>query len=387
MISTRTSNTECINLQNPFGFHLSQGVVFHYQSGNEYEDIQAAWDWNLLPGITTDYAATPLDCNHTQWTGNETFVGGASNPSHRELGVAAMRYLNPLSGTFRYQKAWFFFEDDVQHVTVSSIQSGSTAEVYSVLDQKRTSGDIYVNGQIVAANTPVDSATASTLWHGGVGYVFENVTGSAFQQLSVRSGDKTGNWSTIGTSTVGVTTVNLFSAWIKHNPANLAGPVSYSIYPATSTQDKFAKKAKSRSVKTIKNDDTASVVVDGDNKVVMAVFWPATGGEATVPLAEFIPHHSQRSNIPARFIQARSDVANALVRIKSDHAITLIVDFEKWEITAADPTHLLTSAVVTISLESSSGSSTVLGKTMSKPVNVAFPQGGFVGQSVVVKLA
>ena len=32
----------------PFGFHLSDGTVYTYLDGNEYEDIAAAWDWNLI---------------------------------------------------------------------------------------------------------------------------------------------------------------------------------------------------------------------------------------------------------------------------------------------------------------------------------------------------
>jgi hypothetical protein len=55
----------------PLGFHLSDGTLYTYLTGNEYEDIAAAWDWNLIPGTTTDYAAAPLNCNNTGWQGIE----------------------------------------------------------------------------------------------------------------------------------------------------------------------------------------------------------------------------------------------------------------------------------------------------------------------------
>ena len=42
--SVRTLNTECINDQNPTGFHLADGTLFTYVQGDEYEDIAAAWD-------------------------------------------------------------------------------------------------------------------------------------------------------------------------------------------------------------------------------------------------------------------------------------------------------------------------------------------------------
>jgi hypothetical protein len=37
MLSTRSHNTECTNLANPFGFHLSDGALRTYLRGNEYE--------------------------------------------------------------------------------------------------------------------------------------------------------------------------------------------------------------------------------------------------------------------------------------------------------------------------------------------------------------
>ncbi|KAG8983373.1 hypothetical protein FRB90_006079, partial [Tulasnella sp. 427] len=137
MLSKRTRNTECVNSQNMYGFHLGQGAVFTYVSGEEYEDVSAAWDWNIIPGITTDYATTPFYCSETRWSGLTDFVGGASDGS---VGIAVMDYINPYTGTLRYRKAWFFFEGDVQHVTVTEIESVTNANVYSVLDQKRLGG-------------------------------------------------------------------------------------------------------------------------------------------------------------------------------------------------------------------------------------------------------
>ena len=103
----------------------------------------------VIPGITNDYAATPLTCDHEQFTGKEAFVGGVSTGS---IGAAAMRYTNPYTGTLQFQKAWFFLDGDVQHVMVSSINSSTSNPVVSVLDQKRLNGKVYVNGQIGRAH-------------------------------------------------------------------------------------------------------------------------------------------------------------------------------------------------------------------------------------------
>ena len=37
MYSTRSENTECTNLANPFGFHLSDGALRTYLQGDDYE--------------------------------------------------------------------------------------------------------------------------------------------------------------------------------------------------------------------------------------------------------------------------------------------------------------------------------------------------------------
>jgi len=169
MYSSRTTNTECTNLANPFGFHLSDGALRTYVHGNEYEDIAAAMDWNLVPGITTDYGATPLNCAQTGFSGVENFVGGASDG---QLGVAAMRYTNPLTHNLHWQKAWFFLDDDVQLVMVSNISSATNATVISVLDQKRHNGAVMVDAKLTATPFAQHGTRSQSLWHDNVGYTF-----------------------------------------------------------------------------------------------------------------------------------------------------------------------------------------------------------------------
>ncbi|CAE7184577.1 unnamed protein product [Rhizoctonia solani] len=166
MLSTRTATGECTNSENPYGFHLSDGVVYTHTTGAEYEDMFAALDYNILPGITTDYGATPLDCGSARRDGVDPYAGGVQAS---DVGMAAMRYLNPFSKTFSFYKAWFFFPNNVQHVLVSNVQqssSGSTSPVFSVLDQRLHSGDIYVNGSPSQSGNYTD---AKSLWHAGLG--------------------------------------------------------------------------------------------------------------------------------------------------------------------------------------------------------------------------
>ncbi|KAG8969766.1 hypothetical protein FRC03_001111 [Tulasnella sp. 419] len=370
MLSSRTGNTECVNNQNPLGFHLGQGNTYTYIKGTEYEDIAAAWDWNLIPGITTDYAATPLECTTTQTTGLETFVGGAANA--KGLGIAVMKYTNPLTKQLSYQKAWFFFDGGVQHVTVSGISSTSGRDVYSVLDQKRLTGAVHVNSSPVTGTGqknftgPIDS-----LWHDGMGYTFGNRNGqNPAPGLTVSIDNKSGAWSAIGTSTEPPTTVTMFSAWIKHNPAQLAQPIEYSIYPGTPNSKEFVAKSRDRIVGSVKNDADSAAVVDGKKKIIMVAFWKP--GEVTVPLS--------------KFCNSTGDLV-----ITSDQGTVIILDLENSELTIADPTQTRKAINLTITKKGGQDESWLKiqwdASGNSRKVQAVMPRGEGLGRSIVINLA
>ncbi|KAG9035128.1 hypothetical protein FRB95_011995 [Tulasnella sp. JGI-2019a] len=349
MLSTRTKNSECLNAQNPLGFHLGQGASYTYVLGSEYEDIANAWDWNIIPGITTDYGATPLNCTTVQQGGNRTFVGGASDG---EIGVAAMDYLNPLTGAFAYRKAWFFLEDDVQHVMVSGVTSNDTAPVYSVLDQKRANGPVYVDGSKISSHAGQNKTGAASLWHSRIGYTFDNTpTDGGKHQLNVTVVNRTGNWSAIGISAQPPATVDLFSALLRHPSANLSTPLAYSIYPATDSYSAFETKAKKRGVTTVRNDAKVAAVLDSQKGVVMAVLWAVGGGSVDFPT----------------------------VSVKSDHGAIIIFNYHTGNLTLADPTQTLTNVTVTLSQP-------VRGNTNHHKVTVPLGQGETAGKSVTVSV-
>ncbi|KAI0068343.1 polysaccharide lyase family 8 protein [Artomyces pyxidatus] len=344
MYSTRTKNTECTNSQNPLGFHLADGTLYTYLQGNEYEDIAAAWDWNLVPGTTVDYGATPLNCVNAEWTGLEAFVGGVSTG---QIGVAAMRYTNPMTRSLHWQKAWFFLADDTQHVLVSNLSSTTTAPVYSVLDQRRHAGDIHVNGAAVSSSETFAGAMES-LWHGGVGYAFDKMSNVG---LTLSVGERTGNWSAIGTSTQPPETVDLFAAWIEHK--DLAEPVAYTIYPGSDLQT-FQSKSRKRQIVTVQNDNDTSAVYDADYDTAAVVFWDAKGGTA-------------------RFMPFTQD----LFTISANGNAAIILQSKTGEVMVSDPSQTLTSLEVHVEIAS---------RRISKTLVFTLPTGGAAGSSVTQKL-
>ncbi|VDB99673.1 unnamed protein product [Peniophora sp. CBMAI 1063] len=348
MYSKRTVNSECTNSQNPFGFHLADGALYTRMTGDEYEDIPAAWDWNLIPGTTVDYGATTLDCSDVKHSGTQALVGGASDGN---IGVVAMRYETPSTKQLNWRKTWFFLPNDVQHVMVARITSNTDAPVFSVLDQRKLSGDITVDGKTV---TNGNFSGVSTLFHGGVGYAF-NSSNTAVS-LSVQSGERTGSWAAISTSTQPDETVDLFSAWLSHS--DLSAPIDYTVYPAT-TASSFATKAKNPPT-IIRNDGSISALVDEQNNVAMFVFWDAAGGSTTIP----------------------SFNGATTIKVTSNGNVALIVNLDNFNLTVADPTQSLTSATLTFALGSGTAPAGWSSSSKSASKTVTLPSGGIIGGSV-----
>ncbi|KAI0825160.1 galactose mutarotase-like protein [Trametes gibbosa] len=349
MYSTRTKNGECTNAENPLGFHLADGTLYTYLQGNEYEDIAAAWDWNLIPGITNDYSATPLTCDHEQFTGKEAFVGGVSDG---KIGAAAMRYTNPYTGTLKFQKAWFFLDNDVQHVMISNVSSSTGNPVVSVLDQKRRNGPVYVDNISLAHGG--NFSFARTLWHDNVGYAFHQGPYNLSFDLAVDFGPRTGDWATIGISTVGTTTVDLFSAWFDHGSGNdLDVPAAYTVFPAISHRD-FQRKALTSQLITIRNDANVSAVYDPTHRTAMFVFWSATGGSVS-----FFP-----------------SLLEAPRTIKTSGNAAVLYRLDEGTVTVSDPSQTLSTVQLTID----SG----WPWSKAKILDIALPRGGTAGSSITM---
>ncbi|KAK7694618.1 hypothetical protein QCA50_001805 [Cerrena zonata] len=349
MFSSRTQNTECLNGQNLAGFHISDGTVYTHVVGDEYEDIAAAWDWNLIPGITVDYGATPLQCGNNGKLGKSAFVGGASDD---RTGVAVMQYQNPATGSLSWKKAWFFFENDLQHVTVSDISSKSPSPVFSVLDQKKLNGDVLVNGQAQGSG---NYTAVSSLWHAGVGYTFDATNPVS---LSLALGPRTGAWSAIGTSTQPPVTANIFAAWLHHE--DLSKSISYSVYPATSSQS-FQSKTASTNVQTLQNDKSITAARSGN--VVMVVLWNSIGGQIDLPTLE-----------------------GGVITLSSSTGIVVIVRLDVWDITVADPTQTASSLTLNFTVKSGNPPSQ-WGASNRKSLTIKLPSGGIAGSSMTRNLS
>ncbi|KAK0465141.1 polysaccharide lyase family 8 protein [Desarmillaria tabescens] len=348
MFSSRTKNTECTNSQNPFGFHLSDGALYTYLKGNEYEDIAAAWDWNLIPGITVDYGATALNCSHSQFRGLSTFVGGVSDG---RAGLAAMRYVNPATKSLSWQKTWFFLEDDVQHVMIADISSSTNAPVYSVLDQKRYVGPVVVDGRETHDFNGV--GRSKSLWNNNIGYVLDP-KGQASITFNVE--ERRGDWSSIGISAQPSTNVTLFSARLQHTSLNTSS--SYTAFPGTDPNT-FYSKSRQFSLQSTQNDAQVSAIYDQAHETVFVVFWNESGGSVNLNIT-----HPKYPDADSLLITVNRNVA-------------LIYDQRASNVTVSDPSQTLATVNVTFAFLKGSR------EARSKTLAINFPAGGLSGSSVV----
>jgi Polysaccharide lyase family 8, super-sandwich domain/Polysaccharide lyase family 8, C-terminal beta-sandwich domain len=260
-----------------------------------------------------------------------------------------MRYTNPLTGSLHWQKAWFFLEDNVQHTMISGLNSTTSAPVYSVLDQRRHTGPVIIDGvQTNSAENVVQS-----LWHGEVGYFFPDLNNSALVSVSV--GEKTGSWSAIGTSSQPPPTINLFTARIEHK--FISTPLSYTTFPGTS-YDTFLTKSGGLRLQSVQNDEGISAVFDG-NKIAMVVFWDVAGGSVT-----FDPTPVYTS-----------------ITITADGNIALLYRLETGEVTVSDPSQSLTKTQVTLTL-GPGVKPPHWGTGLKKTLIFDHPSGGVAGSSV-----
>lgn len=99
MYSSRTYNAECVNVEGRRSLKLSDGSMFIYNGGREYVDIWGAFDWEKVPGITSEVGSIPFICtsgaNNIQIKTSPITFAGTTNDGN--YGVTGYAYLPPPS--------------------------------------------------------------------------------------------------------------------------------------------------------------------------------------------------------------------------------------------------------------------------------------------------
>lgn len=350
--STRTYATETrTNHENLKGYHLSDGVAFLLQRGDEYHDIQPVWDYRKLPGLTFLDTTAPIPYGReTPRAGNTTFVGGASDGL---CGVSVMDYDK---GGVRAKKAYFFTREGIVCLG-AGIESSEGENVLTTLNQCRLKSEvtILVGGKISTLEEERQEGTdIRAIHHDGVAYVFLNDSA-----VVVRAGEQTGSWREIeAKASDEPVSENVFTCWIDHGSKPDDASYAYRIVPGSDRDDLTAVAAE-ESIHILSNTPDIQAVHFASEQVTQAIF------------------HKPGALILADGKTLTTDTPCAVI-LRTLEEVTLL--------TVSDPTQEQPQLILHLTGNHiGRGATTTLDDTVTRIV-VDLPKDAYAGQSVIVPL-
>ncbi|KJZ78676.1 hypothetical protein HIM_02067 [Hirsutella minnesotensis 3608] len=362
MLSTRSSNSEHVNGANPYGLHLGQGTLFTYVRGNEYKDIVAGWDWNLIPGITTLRKRLVNKPPVVKHVGKKDFVGVASDGVY---GTAVQDYVDPVDGSISFRKAWYFYDDCVL-ITTTNLQRAPSRKkppLITVLDNRaKAPGKVLLDSVIINIGGHV-SLKGHSLYYGGNEYVS---CGDPFH-LTLREGYRVGDWSDISSSKRDGTTISIFSAYTTLH--NESASYSYLLFPATDPTLVHRPGMRTAVSPITENGITGAA---GAERLTL-VFWPDSAKEIAVSLAKIgwaeSGHIIFTSNQPGVYMLASQRLPGHVNR--------------RFVVTLSDPTQKLTSAKFSLEFRTDAFPPPYEGPSSgTMEFDIELPLGGMAGSSV-----
>ncbi|WP_293717149.1 polysaccharide lyase family 8 super-sandwich domain-containing protein [uncultured Parabacteroides sp.] len=252
MASERVIGTELVNEDNLKGFYMGDGATYVYRGGDEYMNVFPFWDWRKIPGITSyeSDAPVPSPRSYGAHTRNETaFVGGVTDG---RTGMTAM-ILN--RDGLNARKSWVI-TDDFMLCLGAGIQSDSTLNITTSIDQRKKRGDLSyfesnrwnpVNGTFTA------NGKALRFFHDSIGYILMQP-----ENCVAISEKRSGRWSDfMGSYTPQTVEGEVISLYIGHRKQ---APASYQylILPA-STAERTAS-FRTEDIRILRNDASMQAV-------------------------------------------------------------------------------------------------------------------------------
>ncbi|GAA3617277.1 polysaccharide lyase family 8 super-sandwich domain-containing protein [Flavivirga amylovorans] len=348
MNSTRVLRGESINGENQRGLHQSDGVLMFQQSGKEYENIGALWNWKMLPGVTCDQGINNLihgHYNRVEALGETTYAGSIGTVNSR--GMASM--INKRVNLYA-KKSWFFDEDVIVCLgsgidgtgttiietinndgnTITSEFTGTADDVFTTIQQSFNIGDAKdKNNTVLPAG---ETAMSANDWVYHDNAVYQSTT-----PFKVDVSFRQDNWSKLEAVKDQEDEGTIFSTWIDHGQSPANESYAYFIYPqadGTNIPDRISK----RPTILVNTESVHAIEID--------------------------------DRLYASFYEAGSVIASNGVVIQVDVPCLLAIDGDK--IFVADPNH---------------DKSSVLVKVDATDYNITFPTGDNQGRQEIVTAA
>lgn len=234
------------------------GVTAIHVTNTEYTALGPAFDWYHYPGSTVPYVKE-TSLGSAGRSGNAgSFTGGVSDGHYG----AAVHSLD--RADTQAQKSYFFFDDEMVAVG-AGIQSTSTAEIHTTVNQVAAMDNASVNGSPVAAGTDADARDhASWAYNDKVGYVFpENGA------LTVSNKTQTGSYYGEESQSH-----DAFTLYLNHGVAPSDASYEYVVLPAATSEQTQAYAA-DPAVEVLRNDTDVQAARHGGLQRTMATFYRA----------------------------------------------------------------------------------------------------------------
>jgi chondroitin AC lyase len=247
---------ESINGENLMGAFLNDGVTLIQRTGREYHNIEALWNWAMLPGVTGDTTIDPRSKEATASASHSDFVGQVSDTTE---GISAM-YYNRL-GIHAYKSV--FLLDGMMIALGAGITSAHKENLVTTVNQR-----YYKGGELYSDK----SRNGQTwLWQDSTAYLFMGPN----QQVKTTTDLRPGDWNIVD----------------KASPDRLVADSLITIYLPHADQDSYAyiikpgigreeagRLAEENPVRVLAN--TAGLQAVQINHRIMAVFY--TPGELKI---------------------------------------------------------------------------------------------------------
>lgn len=267
MHSRRTIGYEYTNRENQHAHFSADAALIFMQKGDEYENIQAIWDWRKLPGVTAyeDGNQIPLSAV-TDIREGRLYV---SNDTEAVSGYASDDCLitafelrrDGMSG----KKAVVCFDDCIVALgTGLGCSLEGVSHLTTALDQTH-----YFGGEKTGRNW---------VYHNDRGYVL--LDGASF---NLTTDFQQGNWYDIdNTLPAKLSSGRVFKLWVEHDVASKNNSYAYVILPYASAKG-VAKWAKRPQVEIVENTSECQTIKYG--KRMCRIVWH---DENTKPTIEII---------------------------------------------------------------------------------------------------
>ena len=267
MHSRRTIGYEYTNRENQHAHFSADAALIFMQKGDEYENIQAIWDWRKLPGVTAyeDGNQIPLSAvtdirEGRLYVSNDTeAVSGYASDDCLVTAFELRR--DGMSG----KKAVVCFDDCIVALgTGLGCSLEGVSHLTTALDQTH-----YFGGEKTGRNW---------VYHNDRGYVL--LDGASF---NLTTDLQQGNWYDIdNTLPAKPSSGRVFKLWVEHDVASRNNSYAYVILPYASAKE-VAKWAKRPQVEIVENSSECQTIKYG--KRICRIVWH---DENTKPTIEII---------------------------------------------------------------------------------------------------